>query len=83
MKAYPKTIHSTSDLIMDLQNKGMIIPDVAIATEMIDQIGYYRLRGYAFHFLDKCTNKFVPETTLTASFNFIDSTANCRRYCLQ
>lgn len=62
MKAYPKTIHSTSDLIMDLQNKGMIIPDVAIATEMIDQIGYYRLRGYAFHFLDKCTNKFVPET---------------------
>lgn len=31
MKAYPKVIHSTHDLIADLQSKGMSISDVSLA----------------------------------------------------
>ena len=58
MKAYPKAIHSTHDLIVDLQSKGMSIPDISLAEKAIEQIGYYRLRGYAFHFYDAKAGTF-------------------------
>lgn len=63
MKPYPKVIHSTHGLIVDLQSKGMNIPDFSIAAEEIERIGYYRLRGYAFHFLDNRTGGFLSGTT--------------------
>lgn len=63
MKAYPKTIHSMHDLISDLQSKGMSIADTSLAEKAIEQIGYYRLRGYAFHFIDVTTGKFHSGTS--------------------
>lgn len=63
MKAYPKVIHSTHDLITDLQSKGMSIPDTLLAEKAIEQVGYYRLRGYAFHFFDATTGKFHSGTS--------------------
>lgn len=63
MKAYPKAIHSTHDLITDLQSKGMSISDTSLAEKAIEQVGYYRLRGYAFHFFDATTGKFHSGTS--------------------
>lgn len=63
MKAYPKVIHSTHDLIADLQSKGMSISDVSLAEKAIEQIGYYRLRGYAFHFYNAVSGKFHSGTS--------------------
>ena len=63
MKAYPKVIRSTHDLIIDLQSKGMIITDISLAEKAIEQIGYYRLRGYAFHFFDLTIGKFHSGTS--------------------
>lgn len=62
MKAYPKVIHSTHDLITDLQSKGMSISDTSLAEKAIEQVGYYRLRGYAFHFFDAATGRFHSGT---------------------
>ncbi len=58
MKAYPKVIRTTHDLIADLQSKGMSVSDISLAEKAIEQIGYYRLRGYAFHFYDATAGKF-------------------------
>lgn len=63
MKQYPKTIRSTHDLISDLQSKGMLVPDLSLAEKAIEQIGYYRLRGYASHFIDIKTGKFLSGTS--------------------
>ncbi len=63
MKAYPKAIHSTHDLITDLQSKGMSISDTSLAEKAIEQVGYYRLRGYAFHFFDATTGNFHSGTS--------------------
>lgn len=62
MKSYPKSILSISDLLADLQSKGMAIPDIARATTIIETIGYYRFRGFAFHLLDTATGKFFQGT---------------------
>lgn len=62
MKSYPKAIHSTYGLIKDLQSKGMSIPDIPEAQRVIEQIGYYRLWGFAFHLLDTATGLFFPGT---------------------
>ncbi len=68
MKAYPKVIHSIHDLVADLQAKGMTIPDdIPLAEKAAERIGYYRLRGYAFHFFDSTSGKFYSGT----SFNNI------------
>lgn len=63
MKPYPKSVYSTQELIIDLKSKGMLVPDIPLAEKAIDQIGYYRLRGYAFHLFDPTTNKFLPNTS--------------------
>lgn len=63
MKTYPKTIHSIQELIVDLQEKGLTIPNLSFAKNFIERIGYYRLRGYAFHLIDENTGGFYPGTS--------------------
>ena len=63
MKNYPKAIRSTQDLLIALQTKGMIIPDISFAMKITERIGYYRLRGYAFHLIDEKTGYFFPNTS--------------------
>ena len=62
MKSYPKAVLSLPDLLADLQSKGMTISDISQATTIIEKIGYYRFRGYAFHLIDSSTGMFYPGT---------------------
>lgn len=63
MKAYPKRVKTNADLLNDLTRKGMTIEDLPKAETALNQIGYYRFRGYAFHLLDKANDKFADGVT--------------------
>lgn len=41
----------------------MIISDISLAEAEIEKIGYYRLRGYAFHFFDSSVGRFHAGTS--------------------
>ena len=58
MLSYSKTYLSPADLIAKLVTKGMIISSTTIAEEKIQQIGYYRLKGYFSSFYNRSTNTY-------------------------
>lgn len=73
MKAYPKTIHTISDLMNDLQTKGLTFSDSQAAENFVHKVGYYRLRGYALLYFNKSANRFMPNTdfdTIIQIYNF-------------
>lgn len=62
MYQYPKNFLSVMQLIQKLRNAGMII-DLQDEAEMaLTTIGYYRLKGYSFHYMDPSTQKYVSGT---------------------
>ncbi len=65
MYQYPKTFLSTEQLIQNLKNNGMTITSHDEATMALTTIGYYRLKGYSYHFIDHATKKYLPGTNLT------------------
>lgn len=69
MRQYPKTVRPVSDLIAAWAGKGMVVSNPTEAEKVIAKIGYYRLRGYAFHFLDKATGKFAPNVSFEQIVN--------------
>ena len=48
--AYSKPWRSVADQLAQLQARGMHIGDVAMATDYLERIGYYRLSGYWYDF---------------------------------
>ena len=48
--AYSKPWLSIADQLAQLQARGMLISDVAKATDYLERIGYYRLSGYWYDF---------------------------------
>jgi abortive infection bacteriophage resistance protein len=46
MAVYPKPFKNIPDLLALLQQRGMLIQDVATAARCMDRVGYYRLSGY-------------------------------------
>lgn len=62
MYTYPKHYLSVTQLIQKLKDSGMIIDSYDTAETALTTIGYYRLKGYSFHFIDHCTKKYIPGT---------------------
>ncbi|MBQ6979190.1 MAG: Abi family protein [Clostridia bacterium] len=62
MYTYPKRILTSTQLVSKLSSEGMIIDPTDNAEEVLSSIGYYRFKGYCFHFLDRTTHHFVPNT---------------------
>lgn len=56
LPVYSKPYLSVADQIALLQSRGMIIDDVARATEYLSRLGYYRISAYWFPFREIITN---------------------------
>ena len=63
MYQYPKNIQTTAQLLQKWSASGMKIETSDNAPEVLSQIGYYRLKGYSFHLIDRATSKFQQGTT--------------------
>lgn len=69
MYQYPKNIQNTAQLLQKWSNAGMQITANDNAEETLDQVGYYRLKGYAFHLYDKSSGKFETGVTFAKVAN--------------
>lgn len=54
MKPYPKNIYQTAALIQKYKDAGLVITDDQKVETALNEIGFYRLRGYSFHLYDSC-----------------------------
>lgn len=79
MKPYPKNVLSASDLLQKCIQAGMIISDISAAEAKINEIGFYRLRGYSFHLYDHATKQFKVGTTFDAIVNIYKFDAELRK----
>lgn len=48
MKPYPKNIYQTAALIQKYKDAGLVITDDQKVETALNEIGFYRLRGYSF-----------------------------------
>lgn len=64
MYIYPKNFLSVAQLIQKLKDAGMTIDSNDTAEIALSTIGYYRLKGYSFHFIDPSTKKYIEGTSL-------------------
>lgn len=69
MKSYPKNVLSTSDLLQKCIHAGMTITDLAFAEAKLNEIGFYRLRGYSFHLYNPSTKQYKAGTTFNTILN--------------
>lgn len=63
MKPYPKNIYQTAALIQKYKDAGLVITDDQKVETALNEIGFYRLRGYSFHLYDNATKKYIPNVT--------------------
>ena len=63
MKPYPKNIYQTAALIQKYKDAGLVITDDPKVETALNEIGFYRLRGYSFHLYDNATKKYIPNVT--------------------
>lgn len=63
MYQYPKNIQTIAQLLQKWSNAGMQIDAADNASDVLNRIGYYRLKGYAFHLIDQTTGQFQQGTT--------------------
>lgn len=65
MVPYTKPSMSPAQLVQQLKQRGLVIPDEARAQLYLDNIGYYRLSAYMFPFLSepKTAHQYKPGTT--------------------
>lgn len=63
MYQYPKNIQTTAQLLQKWSNAGMKIDAADNASDVLNRIGHYRLKGYTFHLIDQTTGKFRQGTT--------------------
>lgn len=69
MYQYPKNIQTIAQLLQKWSDAGMQIDGTDNATDILNKIGYYRLKGYSFHLFDSATAKFQPGTTFANVVN--------------
>lgn len=62
MYQYSKNFLSVTQLIQKLTNAGMTISSQNEAKMALTTIGYYRLKGYSFQWIDPVTKKYIPGT---------------------
>ncbi len=62
MYQYPKNILSVQQQLQKLSSQGMEIDSPPDAEHALTSIGYYRLKGYCFHWFDKQANCYRPGT---------------------
>lgn len=65
MYQYPKSIQTNEQLLKKWSDAGMIIEPDNNAIEVLDTIGYYRLKGYSFHFYNKVTGRYQEGTSFS------------------
>ena len=63
MYQYPKNIQTIAQLLQKWSNAGMQIDAADNALDVLNRIGYFRLKGYAFHLIDQTTGQFQQGTT--------------------
>lgn len=56
MHQYPKQILTIPQLVQSYIDAGMNVPSVDEASEAMETIGYYRLRGYCFQWYNNASN---------------------------
>ena len=79
MQTYPKNVLSTSDLLQKYIQAGMTISDFSAAETKLNEIGYYRLRGYSFHLYDPVTKQFKSGITFDTVLNIYRFDAELRK----
>lgn len=62
MNQYPKNILNIEEQILAYKNAGMKISSMQEVENALKNIGYYRLRGYCFHFYDNTAKKYKDGT---------------------
>ena len=65
MYQYPKNFLSVAQLIQKLKNAGMTITSQDEAEIALTTVGYYRLKGYSFHRIDRTTQKYIAGTNFS------------------
>lgn len=65
MYKYPKKFLSISQLIQKLTDAGMIINSKDEAELALTTIGYYRLRGYSYPYIDANTKTYISGTNFS------------------
>ncbi len=65
MYQYPKNFLSVTQLIQKLIDAGMTIDSQEEAELALTTIGYYRLKGYSFHYIDPATKKYIEGTSFS------------------
>lgn len=60
---YPKKPLRLDEQVRQLQSRGLVIPDAALAEQWLGQLNYYRLAGYALPFEQHhASHTFIPGT---------------------
>lgn len=65
MAQYPKQVLDFNQQLQSYINAGMIIPSRDEALNALKTIGYYRLRGYCYHFYDHNAKKYKCGTSFS------------------
>ena len=62
MHQYPKQILTIPQLVQSYIDAGMNVPSVDEASEAMETIGYYRLRGYCFQWYNNASKQYASGT---------------------
>lgn len=62
MYQYPKQILTIEQQVQSYIDAGMIITSRSDVENVLNSVGFYRLRGYCFHLYDNVAKKYVPGT---------------------
>lgn len=65
MTPYPKQVLNIQQQLQAYVDAGMTIVSQSEAEEALENIGYYRLRGYSFHLYDNSTKQYAQGTTFS------------------
>ncbi|MCD8153898.1 MAG: Abi family protein [Clostridiales bacterium] len=65
MAQYPKQILDINQQLQSYINAGMTVPSRDEALNVLQTIGYYRLRGYCYHLYDNNTKKYKQGTSFS------------------
>lgn len=78
MTSYQRTILTTSDLLQKYKDAGLIITDDQKVVDAINEIGYYRLKGYSYHLLNPLTHQYSPGILFDTILNIYQFDAELR-----
>ena len=76
MKPYPKNIYQTAALIQKYKDAGLVITDDQKVETALNEIGFYRLRGYSFNLYDNAVKSTFRELSLKMFSTYTSSMRN-------